>query len=68
MSDHAIMNPYRTTLETDIRFIRSGYPVGTVVEVLTPLLYDGVSLCRFPGGEETWLSSSRLTEPPERKS
>lgn len=44
----------------------SSYPAGTHVEVLGPLVHDGVALCRFPGGQETYMAAWRLVRPPAR--
>lgn len=43
-----------------------GYPEGTTVKVLSKVVHDGVCLVRFPGGEETYLSISRLSSNPGR--
>jgi hypothetical protein len=44
------------------------YPEGTPVTVFGKVVHDGVCLTKFPGGEETYVSISRLESTPGRSS
>lgn len=58
---------YLTTSTTEIRFATRTYAPGTFIQVLSYLVHDGVCLCQFPGGEETYVAAWRLENPPRRK-
>lgn len=56
----------KTNTTTDVNFCSRRYEAGVEVTILSPLVHDGVALCRFPGGEEAYLTAVRLENPPTR--